>query len=146
MFLSPGISFDSVVATYRADLPPVLKGLSFEVKPMEKVGIVGRTGAGKSSLFLTLFRIIECVKGKIAIDGIDLSKIGLNDLRSSLSIIPQGGSSFLSHLPHVNHHCLPNLPSDFSSLSFPQIETVSTVHLSVLPFFQKRLTKNRKYS
>eukprot|EP00854_Cymbomonas_tetramitiformis_P030774 gene30774-38552_t len=57
--------FDNVVATYRADLPPVLNGLSFTVAEREKVGIVGRTGAGKSSLLLTLFRIMELRSGRI---------------------------------------------------------------------------------
>ena len=55
----------------------------------EKVGIVGRTGAGKSSLTLALFRIIEPVTGSISIDGVDVSKLGLHTLRSRLTIIPQ---------------------------------------------------------
>jgi ABC-type multidrug transport system fused ATPase/permease subunit len=54
-----------------------------------KVGIVGRTGAGKSSLSLSLFRIIEAAEGSIFIDGIDISKLGLHTLRSQLTIIPQ---------------------------------------------------------
>ncbi|KAK3279644.1 hypothetical protein CYMTET_12477, partial [Cymbomonas tetramitiformis] len=83
------IQFDNVVATYRADLPPVLNGLSFTVAEREKVGIVGRTGAGKSSLLLTLFRIMELRSGRISIDSVDISKLSLHTLRSRLSIIPQ---------------------------------------------------------
>ncbi|KAJ3345283.1 hypothetical protein HDU83_004237 [Entophlyctis luteolus] len=74
---------------YSPDQAPVLKDVSFAVKGGEKVGIVGRTGAGKSSLSLSLFRIIEPSAGTITIDGIDISTIGLFDLRSKLTMIPQ---------------------------------------------------------
>lgn len=74
---------------YRDDLPLVLKKLDVTVKPAEKIGICGRTGAGKSSLFLTLFRIVEPCEGSIAIDGLDIGNMGLRQLRSKLSIIPQ---------------------------------------------------------
>lgn len=67
----------------------VLKGVSFEVEGGQKVGIVGRTGAGKSSFTLALFRIIEAEEGAILIDGIDIASIGLHDLRSKITIIPQ---------------------------------------------------------
>ena len=67
----------------------VLKGVSFEVEGGQKVGIVGRTGAGKSSFTLALFRIIEAEEGTILIDGIDIASIGLHDLRSKITIIPQ---------------------------------------------------------
>lgn len=83
------IEFKNVVMRYRADLPPVLIGLSAIIHPTEKVGIVGRTGAGKSSMFNTLFRIIEPESGHILIDGCNICNLGLNDLRKSLSIIPQ---------------------------------------------------------
>eukprot|EP00250_Pteridium_aquilinum_P010315 c19292_g1_i1 orf=266-5158(-) len=83
------IEFKNVVMRYRYDLPPVLVGLSARIQPSEKVGIVGRTGAGKSSLFNTLFRIVEPESGQILIDACDICKFGLNDLRRSLSIIPQ---------------------------------------------------------
>jgi ATP-binding cassette subfamily C (CFTR/MRP) protein 1 len=66
-----------------------LKEISFKVNPGERVGVVGRTGAGKSSLTLALFRIIEAVEGSIYIDDIEISKLGLYDLRSRLTIIPQ---------------------------------------------------------
>ncbi|XP_075034070.1 ATP-binding cassette sub-family C member 3 isoform X2 [Mixophyes fleayi] len=74
---------------YRPGLDLVLKNLSLNVKGGEKVGIVGRTGAGKSSMTLCLFRILEAAEGIITIDGINISEIGLHDLRSMLTIIPQ---------------------------------------------------------
>ena len=74
---------------YADDLPPVLKGISFSVKTNERVGVVGRTGAGKSSLTLALFRFLEARSGSVFIDGLDISKIDLQSLRSRLAIIPQ---------------------------------------------------------
>ena len=78
-----------LVSGYAPDLPPVLKGLSFTVEKNQRVGVVGRTGAGKSSLTLALFRFLEAREGIIFIDGIDVSTINLHDLRSRLAIIPQ---------------------------------------------------------
>lgn len=83
------IEYRDYSTRYRAGLDLVLKGISFKVAPKEKVGIVGRTGAGKSSLSLSLFRIIEASSGSIVVDGVDISTIGLHDLRSRLTIIPQ---------------------------------------------------------
>ncbi|KAI0661576.1 ABC protein [Cubamyces menziesii] len=83
------IEFKEVVMRYRPGLPFVLKGLSMHVNGGEKIGVVGRTGAGKSTLMLALFRIIELTSGSITIDGVDISKLGLKDLRSKISIIPQ---------------------------------------------------------
>ncbi|KAJ1946018.1 hypothetical protein GGF37_001399 [Kickxella alabastrina] len=77
------------VVEYREGLDLVLRDLSFCVLPKQKVGIVGRTGAGKSSLTLALFRIIEAAGGQILIDGEDIAQYGLYDVRSKLSIIPQ---------------------------------------------------------
>ncbi|KAJ3251482.1 hypothetical protein HK103_002386 [Boothiomyces macroporosus] len=74
---------------YAPALPNVLNGVSFNIKPREKVAVVGRTGAGKSTLSLAFFRIIPLSGGSITIDGIDISSIGLYDLRSRLTIIPQ---------------------------------------------------------
>ena len=70
-------------------MPLVLQGVSCHIRPREKIGVVGRTGSGKSSLLLSLFRIMELASGNIVIDGMDVSKIGLDDLRSKLSVIPQ---------------------------------------------------------
>ncbi|XP_076041208.1 ATP-binding cassette sub-family C member 3-like [Oratosquilla oratoria] len=83
------LSFCHYDTRYRPNLDLVLKGVSFEVQPREKIGVVGRTGAGKSSLALALFRIIEAAAGYITIDGRDVSQLGLHQLRSKLTIIPQ---------------------------------------------------------
>ncbi|KAJ1996422.1 hypothetical protein GGI25_000485 [Coemansia spiralis] len=83
------VEFRGYSTRYREGLDMVLKDLSFSVRPREKVGIVGRTGAGKSSLTLALFRIVEAAEGSILVDGKDISQYGLFDLRSKLSIIPQ---------------------------------------------------------
>lgn len=83
------LEVSNLVTAYAADLPPVLKGLSFSVTRNQRIGVVGRTGAGKSSLTLALFRFLEAREGVILIDGLDISKIKLHDLRSRLAIIPQ---------------------------------------------------------
>jgi len=74
---------------YRPDLNPCLVDLNFTINPGERIGICGRTGAGKSSATLALLRILEADSGTILIDDIDVSKIGLHDLRTAISIIPQ---------------------------------------------------------
>lgn len=89
-----GIIFDNVEMRYRAGLPLVLKGLSLHVAPGERIGVVGRTGAGKSSIMSTLFRMVEITSGAINIDGINISKVGLADLRQRLAIIPQDPTLF----------------------------------------------------
>jgi ATP-binding cassette, subfamily C (CFTR/MRP), member 1 len=107
------LKFNNVQMRYREGLPLVLKGVTFEAMPGEKVGgwavitkcpviltrndsmrlpqigIVGRTGAGKSSLAQALFRIVELADGNIEIDGVDLRNVGLDTLRTRLSAIPQ---------------------------------------------------------
>ena len=67
----------------------MLKRISFKIEGRKKIGIVGRTGAGKSSFTLALFRIIEPAEGSIVIDDIDITDLGLHDLRSKITIIPQ---------------------------------------------------------
>jgi len=84
-----GITFTDVVMRYRAELPDVLTGLSLQIAPREKIGIVGRTGAGKSSILVCLFRLAEIRSGTINVDGIDIAKLPLATLRSRLAIIPQ---------------------------------------------------------
>ncbi|KAJ4418671.1 hypothetical protein N0V85_001359 [Neurospora sp. IMI 360204] len=101
------IEVKDLVVSYAPDLPPVLKGLTFSVNRNERIGVVGRTGAGKSSLTLALFRFLEARSGSIHIDGIDISTIKLHDLRSRLAIIPQDPVLFSgtvrSNLDPFNH-------------------------------------------
>ncbi|GJJ71293.1 ATP-binding cassette, subfamily C (CFTR/MRP), member 1 [Entomortierella parvispora] len=83
------VDFVDYETRYRPGLELVLRGVTCSIRSHEKIGIVGRTGAGKSSLTLSLFRIIESVKGQIFVDGFDISTLGLYDVRSRFSIIPQ---------------------------------------------------------
>ncbi|KAF9356142.1 hypothetical protein BGX34_010083 [Mortierella sp. NVP85] len=83
------VDFVNYETRYRPGLDLVLRGVNCSIRKHEKIGICGRTGAGKSSLTLSLFRIIEAVQGQIIVDGIDISKVGLYDVRSRFSIIPQ---------------------------------------------------------
>lgn len=86
---SGSIRFENASLAYRPGLPLVLKNLNMDIKPAEKIGICGRTGAGKSSIMTALFRLAELNSGKIEIGGLDISQMGLRSLRSQLSIIPQ---------------------------------------------------------
>ena len=89
-FISKGkINFENYSVRYRPDTPLALKNITLEIKPGEKIGVVGQTGSGKSTLLLCLLRILEASEGKIYIDDIDISQLGLELLRRSLTIIPQ---------------------------------------------------------
>jgi ABC-type multidrug transport system fused ATPase/permease subunit len=83
------IRLEDVKVRYRPNTPLVLKGLTIDIKGGEKIGVVGRTGSGKSTLIQVLFRLVEPSGGKIIIDGIDICTLGLHDLRSRFGIIPQ---------------------------------------------------------
>ncbi|CAO3610008.1 unnamed protein product [Mucor fragilis] len=83
------IEVNDLVMQYAPENPPVLRNVSFKVNPREKIGIVGRTGSGKSTLALSIFRFMDPTSGSIKIDGVDIHKIGLDVLRSRLTIIPQ---------------------------------------------------------
>ncbi|KAJ5430031.1 ABC transporter integral membrane type 1 [Penicillium cf. griseofulvum] len=102
------IEFSNVEMRYRAGLPLVLQGLTMDVRGGERIGIVGRTGAGKSSIMSALFRLTELSGGSIKIDDIDISTVGLHDLRSRLAIIPQDPALFKgtirSNLDPFNEH------------------------------------------
>lgn len=88
---------DDLSLRYSAAEPPVLKNINCEIKSCEKIGIVGRSGAGKSTIIAALFRLTE-PEGKVLIDGIDSKTLGLHDLRSKISIIPQEPTLFTGTL------------------------------------------------
>lgn len=88
------IDFKNYSTRFRPELPLVLQDINLEVKAKEKIGVVGRTGAGKTTLAMALFRILEAAEGKVEIDGTDISALGLYNLRSKLSSIPQDAQIF----------------------------------------------------
>jgi ABC-type multidrug transport system fused ATPase/permease subunit len=102
------IRFEDVVMPYLPGKPPVLKGISFSIREGEKIGVVGRTGAGKSSLIVALYRLAEISEGSIYVDSVDCSTVSLNTLRSSMAIIPQEpvmfGGTLRSNLDPFNQH------------------------------------------
>ncbi len=81
------VEFSNYSVQYREGLPPALKNLSFRINASEKIGVVGRTGAGKSTVTLTILRILEAMEGSIIIDGIDISSLSLKQLRESVTMI-----------------------------------------------------------
>lgn len=89
------IIFDNVSVKYREPLDFALKEINFTINPKEKIGVVGRTGAGKSTIINALIRILECSKGKIIIDAINIAEIPLYVLREKLTTIMQVFTIFL---------------------------------------------------
>jgi len=88
------IDVKNVDVRYRTSLPLALDGASFSVPSGSRIGVVGRTGSGKSTIVQTLFRLLESERGQINIDGIDIANIGLHRLRTSISVIPQHPTLF----------------------------------------------------
>lgn len=110
----PMITVKNLVIKYAPTLPAVLHGVSFEVKPGEKIGLLGRTGSGKSTLAMALLRFVDPTEGSIWIDGINIQEIGLRDLRSRLTFIPQDSVLFMGTIrenldpfsDHSDEECL----------------------------------------
>uniref|UniRef100_A0A8C5WVV7 ABC-type glutathione-S-conjugate transporter n=1 Tax=Laticauda laticaudata TaxID=8630 RepID=A0A8C5WVV7_LATLA len=100
------IEFRGYSLRYRPELSLALKNINLKIKPQEKVGIVGRTGAGKSSLAMGLLRLVEAADGEIVIDGINIAQMGLHNLRSKITIVPQDpvlfGGSLRENLDPLN--------------------------------------------
>lgn len=92
------MEFKNVSLRYRPTTEVVLRDLSFNIKSGEKIGVVGRTGAGKSTICLALSRIVEIFEGQIFIDGVDIGQIKLEDLRSRITVIPQDPTMFTGTL------------------------------------------------
>lgn len=88
------VVFRNVEARYRDNLDTVLKDISFTIKSKEKIGVVGRTGSGKSTITLCMLRVLELFKGQIVIDGVDISLLSLEELRSKITIILQDSQLF----------------------------------------------------
>ncbi|KAL0952989.1 hypothetical protein HGRIS_007200 [Hohenbuehelia grisea] len=108
------IEVENLVIKYAPDLPPVLHDVSFKLKAKERVGLLGRTGSGKSTMAMSILRFVDPTSGRILIDGIDIAQIGLFDLRSRLTFIPQDATLFSGTLrenldpfnEHEDHECL----------------------------------------
>lgn len=103
------IDVQGLSVRYRSGLPLSLQALTFKVEGGSRIGVVGRTGCGKSTLVQSLLRLLEAEDGKILIDGVDISKLGLHKLRTSISVIPQspvlyGGCSLRENLDPFRHH------------------------------------------
>ncbi len=97
------IEFVDFKCRYRQNLDLVLRGLNVTFTGGHKIGVVGRTGSGKSTIMLCLLRILEADSGKIILDGRDISQLSLDDLRSKISIILQDPCLFAGTLREVNH-------------------------------------------
>jgi ABC-type multidrug transport system fused ATPase/permease subunit len=129
------IEVEDLEVSYAPDLPPVLKEVNFTVENNQRVGVVGRTGAGKSSLTLALFRFLESRRGRILIDGLDICMLKLHELRSRLAIIPQDPVLFSgtvrSNLDPFNQHSDLELYNALERVHLLHFEDTSTLASSV---------------
>lgn len=132
------VRFENVVMGYRPGLPDVLKGLSFACLEGEKVGVVGRTGSGKSSVMVSLFRFVELRSGVITVDGQDIKSLRLSQLRSSLSIIPQDpvmfSASLRFNLDPFEQHTDAELWEVIDKVSAPKIKN-NCLHSELFLFY-----------
>lgn len=92
------VEFQDVSLRYRPNSDLVLQNVSFHVQPCEKIGIVGRTGAGKSTIAVALSRIVEVAKGRILLDGVDIAQVPIKELRKRITVIPQEPTLFTGTL------------------------------------------------
>ena len=88
------VQWADVSLRYRPNLDPALRKVNLVIEAGEKVGVCGRTGAGKSSFTVAMLRLADCIEGAISIDGIDAGRVGLRELRSGLALIPQDATMF----------------------------------------------------
>merc|ERR1719445_1059278 len=117
------LEFENVKMRYREELPLALDNLSFRIPADKTCGIVGRTGAGKSSVTVALFRLVEIESGRIRLDGIDLSTLGLSDVRGrGMSIIPQdpflNGATLRDSLDPFHQHSDSRIEEALAALRF----------------------------
>jgi len=128
------LAFHNVSMRYREGLPLSLEDLTFTVEPRQRCAVVGRTGAGKSSLTAALFRLVEIERGQITLDGVDLSKLGLKDVRgrrNGMFILPQDPAVFSgtirTNIDPFDIHEESDILSALASVKFPGIEDGSAL-------------------
>ncbi|XP_058800144.1 ATP-binding cassette sub-family C member 4-like isoform X2 [Phymastichus coffea] len=138
------VEFKNVSMRYSNEDSPVLKNLTFAIAPSEKIGIVGRTGAGKSSIISALFRLVE-IEGVIEIDGIDIEKIALENLRKSISIIPQDPVLFSGTLRH-NLDPFNEFPDELLWKVLEEVELRDSVKLTGNGLDHRVLDRGSNYS
>jgi len=128
------VTFSDVSLIYRPGLPAAVRHCSFEIPGGSKVGVVGRTGAGKSSLFVLLFRLVDAAEGKIMIDGENVSNIGLLTLRRGMAIIPQEAllleGSVYANIDPFGEHKRENVLDVLAKVGLGGLQDAEPRHLS----------------